>query len=217
MILDISSIDRLFTWQEYLDYSGNLFIKNNRTTSESETYNSQEILDYTKLNFARIKRVGKQLNLSDDINKTITKLPVQWRWIMLVESWCGDVAQVGPVIAEIAASTDLIEFSIVLRDRNIDLMDQFLTNGGRAIPKLICLNANTYKVVGSWGPRPQILQELMNSWATEELTLMQKAERLHKWYADDHTTNTQLELNTILNEWIETSIALAYTPVDSHS
>lgn len=217
MILDISLIDRLFTWQEYLDYSSQLFKKDHRTTSESETYNSEEILDYTRLNFARIKRVGKKLQLSEEIKETITKLPVKLRWIMLVESWCGDVAQVGPVIAEIAASSDLIEFSLVLRDKNIDLMDQFLTNGGRSIPKLICLNPDTYQVIGSWGPRPQILQELMNGWASEEITLMQKAERLHKWYANDHTINTQAELNTTLNEWIEASIALAYTPVDSHS
>ena len=215
MILDISSIDRLFTWQEYLEFSRNLFEAQGKTTSESEAYNTEEILEYTKVNFARINRVQKQFDLNDTLENTISELPAKWRWIMLAESWCGDVAQVGPVIAQIAESSDNIEFSIVLRDKNLDLMDQFLTNGGRSIPKLICLDANTYQVIGSWGPRPQALQSLMNNWSSEPLTLMQKAERLHKWYADDKTEHTQLELNEVLKQWIAHSNSLAYTPADS--
>lgn len=216
MILDISLIDKHYSWQEYLDFSLSLFESEHKTTSESETYNTAEILNYCKLNFARIKRVTSKFELSERLNLTLTQIPTNWRWIMLAESWCGDVAQVGPVIAQIAAISDKIEFSVVLRDKNLDLMDKFLTNSGRSIPKLICFDANTYKVIGDWGPRPQILQNLMNGWASENLTLMEKAERLHKWYAEDETVNTQLELNCILNEWIQTAKTLAYTPVDSH-
>ncbi|MFY8033325.1 MAG: thioredoxin family protein [Flexibacteraceae bacterium] len=215
MILDISSIDRLFSWQEYLEFSRNLFDVQGKTTSESEAYNTEEILDYTKLNFARINRVQKKFDLNDNLENTISEINIKWRWIMLAESWCGDVAQVGPVIAQIAESSENIEFSVALRDKNLDLMDQFLTNGGRSIPKLICLDANTYQVIGSWGPRPQALQSLMNNWSSEPLTLMQKAERLHKWYADDKTEHTQLELNEVLKQWIAHSNSLAYTPADS--
>lgn len=216
MILDISSIDKLFSWKEYLEFSRNLFEAQGKTTSESDSYNTSEILDYTKLNFARINRVQKQFALTENLQNTLLNIPTKWRWVMLAESWCGDVAQVGPVIAQIAESSDNIEFSIALRDKNLDLMDQFLTNGGRSIPKLICLDASTYQVIGSWGPRPQALQTLMNNWSSEPLTLMQKAERLHKWYADDKTEHTQLELNEVLKQWIAYSNSLAYTPADSH-
>lgn len=215
MILDISSIDGLFSWQEYLEFSRYLFEETRKTTSESETYNTEEILEYTKVNFARIKRVSGHFELSENLTVTLGQIPTKWHWIMLAESWCGDVAQVGPVIAKIAESTENIEFSVVLRDKNPDLMDQFLTNGGRSIPKLICLDANTYQIIGSWGPRPQALQSLMNNWSSEPLTLMQKAERLHKWYADDKTEHTQLELNEVLRQWIAHSNSLAYTPADS--
>jgi hypothetical protein len=215
MILDISSIDRLFSWQEYLEFSRNLFDAQGRTTSESDTYNTTEILDYTKLNFARINRVNKQFDFSKNLENTISEIPTKWRWIMLAESWCGDVAQVGPVISQIAESSENIEFSVVLRDKNIGLMDKFLTNGGRSIPKLICLEPSTYQVIGSWGPRPQALQELLNIWSSEPLTLMQKAEKLHKWYADDKTEHTQLELNEVLKQWIAHSSSFAYTPAVS--
>jgi hypothetical protein len=215
MILDISSIDRLFSWQEYLEFSRNLFDSQGKTTSESENYNSEEILEYTKLNFARINRINKQFDFSENLENTISEIPTNWRWIMLAESWCGDVAQVGPVIAQIAESSENIEFSVVLRDKNTDLMDKFLTNGGRSIPKLICLDAQSYQVIGSWGPRPQALQDLLNIWSSEPFTLMQKAEKLHKWYADDKTEHTQFELNEVLKEWIAYSNSLAYAQSDS--
>jgi len=215
MILDISSTEKLFTWKEYLEFSKNLFEGQERTTSESETYNTQEILEYTKLNLARINRINNQFNFSDSLKSTISEIPTKWRWIMLAESWCGDVAQVGPVIAQIAESSENIEFSVALRDKNLNLMDQFLTNGGRSIPKLICFDASTYQVIGSWGPRPQALQVLLNNWSSEPLTLMQKAEKLHKWYADDKTEHTQIELNEVLKQWIAHSNSLAYTPADS--
>jgi hypothetical protein len=216
MILDISLIDKLFSWQEYLSFSSNLFEAEKRKTSESKTYNTEEILEYTKSNFSHIKRIDNQFLLNEELSDTISQIPKKWRWIMFTESWCGDVAQVGPVIARIAKHSQNIEFSVVLRDKNLDLMDKFLTKGCRSIPKLICLNSSTYQVIGSWGPRPQALQELMNNWSSEPLTLMQKAERLHKWYADDKTYHTQLELNETLNEWIKITNSLAYTPVDSH-
>ena len=35
-----------------------------------------------------------------------------------------------------------VDLRIILRDENTELMDEFLTNGGRSIPKLVRLNEN---------------------------------------------------------------------------
>ena len=55
---------------------------------------------------------------------------------------CGDAAHVLPVLNKFAENDTTITLSILLRDDNEELMDRFLTNGTRSIPKLIILNAD---------------------------------------------------------------------------
>jgi len=202
-MIDLTSATELFSWDEYLAFARHLFDNEGKTTSDIEDFNTPEIINYTKINFARIKRIDKQLAFIPKALDLLPLIPIQWQWYMLVESWCGDVAQVGPVIAEFAEKTGTVDLKLMLRDKNLPIMDQVLTNGGRSIPKLICVNRETGEFIGSWGPRPQILQKLIDTWAEEKLGLMVKAERIHKWYADDHTIHTQLELVSVFKDWIE--------------
>ena len=60
-----------------------------------------------------------------------------------------------------AAETDKIELKIALRDDNDELMQHFLTNGGKAIPKLIVLEAESLEDVADWGPRPHDAKQLI--------------------------------------------------------
>ena len=60
-------------------------------------------------------------------------------WLVLTEAWCGDAAQSLPIINKMAEVSDNITLRLILRDENLDVMDQFLQNGrSRSIPKLIC-------------------------------------------------------------------------------
>lgn len=44
---------------------------------------------------------------------------------MLTEGWCGDAAQNLPVINKIAEENPNINLKLVLRDENLELMDEF--------------------------------------------------------------------------------------------
>ena len=58
--------------------------------------------------------------------------------LAIAEAWCGDVYRQLPIIARIAEAAG-ITLRIFLRDRNPDIMDQFLSNDGksRAIPVFV--------------------------------------------------------------------------------
>ena len=57
--------------------------------------------------------------------------------MVITENWCGDSAQNLPYL-KIASCNPLIDFRIILRDDNLDIMDLYLTdNKSRSIPKLI--------------------------------------------------------------------------------
>lgn len=79
--------------------------------------------------------------------------------LIITESWCGDAAQNVPVLEKIAAESDMIETRYILRDENLDLMDPFLENGSRSIPKLFALDRTNLKVLGAWGSRPLPLKK----------------------------------------------------------
>ncbi|MED4228558.1 thioredoxin family protein [Neobacillus cucumis] len=82
------------------------------------------------------------------------------RVIALTEDWCGDALLNNPIMMKIAEAAG-IQLRFLLRDQNLELMDQYLTNGtSRAIPIYIFLNEEgTEKAV--WGPRAPEMQTLV--------------------------------------------------------
>jgi hypothetical protein len=121
------------------------------------------------------------------------------KWLILNEHWCGDGAQIVPVQAAIAlASKGRIEARVLFRDQNLELMDQFLTNGGRSIPKTIQLDSE-FRVTTSWGSRPAEAQELVMRVKADPERAHLYSEELHKWYAVDRQQAIQSELRMLLS------------------
>jgi hypothetical protein len=63
--------------------------------------------------------------------------------LALAEAWCGDVYRELPTAVRIAETTGL-ELRIFYRDENPDIMDEFLSNGGksRAVPVIVFYTAD---------------------------------------------------------------------------
>src|SRR5690606_26832149 len=93
---------------------------------------SKELADYTKLNFQRMKRLNKTIELSEELKGAISKCEQPMIWLVLTEAWCGDAAQNIPLIHQIAQLKECVSLQLLFRDENLDVMDQFLTNGGRS-------------------------------------------------------------------------------------
>jgi hypothetical protein len=83
------------------------------------------------------------------------------RVIVLTEDWCGDAMLNNPVLLRIAEAAE-IEVRFVLRDQNLELMDQYLTNGtSRAIPIFIFIDEQGNEAA-VWGPRAPEVQALVD-------------------------------------------------------
>jgi len=89
--------------------------------------------------------------------------------LTITEDWCGDAMLNNPIIRRIAEAAGL-DMRAVLRDADTDLIDRYLTNGGRAIPMYILLNESG-QVIGKWGPRAPELQDIV---VTKRATLPDK-------------------------------------------
>jgi hypothetical protein len=134
-------------------------ISEHKTTGPLQT---PDRIEFTNLNFHRMQRLNKTIVLNEDLQMAVDNLKKRWTWLVITEAWCGDAAQTIPLMHAITvASKGKIDLKLILRDENVELMDKYLTNGGRAIPILLCLDADTLEEKGIWGPRPADAQKMV--------------------------------------------------------
>ena len=156
------------------------------------------MLQHTRMNMQRMNRLDKTAQLQPALLEQLAGVQQAQTWLVISEAWCGDAAQNLPYLQMMAEASDKIELQIVLRDENLELMDRFLTNGGRSIPKLILLNASTREVMADWGPRPAAAQTLYQDLKAQQLPYIEVSTQLHKWYADNKGQDLQLEIQLLL-------------------
>lgn len=195
-LFDKNLISNALTYQAYLELTEQL-VAESKTSGPKQ---SAPYVHYTKLNLQRMKRLNKTVRIPDQLVKSMIKKATPWTWITLTEPWCGDAAQCVPVIEKLAAACPQIKSVYLLRDEHPNIMDAYLTNGGRSIPKLICVDEN-FDEVFTWGPRPKHIQQVMNglkqSGITEIATLV---EAIQKAYNADQQASMYAEFEVLLNE-----------------
>lgn len=194
MIFEQYLLDKAYNFEQYKDLVAQL-LKDNKTTGLDQ---SESMIEYTKLNVVRLKRGEKQARLNDDQKAILAKAKPQY-WLVITEAWCGDAAANLGIIHEMASSSDSIELKIILRDENPEIIDAFLTNGGRSVPKLILIDKETRSDFANWGPRPTILQDwLKKNKETGELSKAELTEAFQKWYAKDRGQTTAQEILSLV-------------------
>lgn len=117
---------------------------------------------YAKYNAERAETVAKTFEVSDDLRSLLKAIRHEHTWMVITEDWCVDSAFLLPVIAAMAEQNPLIQLRIVPRDTYPDIMDQYLTNGARSIPKMVVFDEHGEELF-QWGPRPQTVQAVRDA------------------------------------------------------
>jgi hypothetical protein len=190
-------IEKSMSFAEYIKLIDDLLM-DGKTTGTNQ---SDAMFNYGKLNRQRMHRLEKTVKLNDSLVEKAGKVERKMIWLIITEGWCGDAAQNIPTIEKIAAQNDSIETRYVLRDENLELMDAYLTNNARSIPKLIALDAETLEVIGTWGPRPQIAMDFYHELKKQGLEKPLIMENLQRWYLQDKEKSLQSEFENLLSEW----------------
>ena len=192
----------LKTAQSYTEYKEMVLQLINEGKSTGDNQN-ENLYNYTKLNNQRMKRLDKQTKLSEGALGKTKKIRKDFTWLVLTESWCGDAAQTLPVINKFAEANEKINLKVLLRDENEDLMNQFLTNGSKSIPKLIVLDNSSNEVVGSWGPRSEMAAKMVIDYKNENGKIDEQFKiDLQNWYNSDKGANIEKELVDLINALI---------------
>lgn len=169
-------------------------LSEHKTTGPNQT---EELVNYTKLNLQRMERIHKTVQISTELAQKVKAITKPQTWLCITEAWCGDAAQNLPIFERLAELNPLIKLRLVLRDENLDLMDRYLTNGSRAIPRVIAISNDVE--LWNWGPRPLAMQQKVieykqNASFTHDEFVIQ----LHTWYAHNKSVDLQHEILNLL-------------------
>ena len=139
--------------------------------------------------------IHDRARVPDELIRTAERLEGRWHLLALSEDWCGDAVNTLPVVARWAEEVDHLDFRVLGRDENPDLMDAHLTDGrSRSIPVVIVYDEN-FEEVGWWGPRPGALQEFVLG-EGRKLDSEERYRHVRLWYVRDRG-------RTVLEEILE--------------
>ncbi|WP_456272561.1 thioredoxin family protein [Bacillus sp. AK031] len=122
----------------------------------------REYIDSMEHNKEELLKVYQGFSIPDNEKENLKQLASKnLSVIVLTEDWCGDAMVNLPILLKIAEAADM-EVRTLNRDENLELMDQYLTNGtSRAIPIFIFIDKD-YNETAVWGPRAAMVQQLVD-------------------------------------------------------
>lgn len=190
------ALENSMSYREYADLVATL-VKEKGTSGNTRT---EEYVHYTMLNDRRMRRWERKIALGDAQRKALENLKSPYIWLVLTESWCGDAAPVLPAMHAFAETTPFLDLRIAFRDQNPELMDQFLTDNARSIPKLLAIRPEQdFQVGPTWGPRPEEARAMVMAYKERHGKLdAEFRETLQKWYNKDRGKSILSELTDLL-------------------
>jgi len=111
----------------------------------------EEFVASSKKNVDRMRAFFDEFDVDDDTAAFFNnRSPMQI--LVIAEDWCPDVVQNLAMLARICEDVPGLELSIVRRDANSELMDEFLSDGKRRIPAIAFFDT-TFTEITRWAGR----------------------------------------------------------------
>ncbi len=190
------SLEKALSYGAFRNLVSKLVAENKSTGNEQ----SEVLSHYSLLNDKRMKRIDKTIKITDITVNALNNSKDNLIFLVLTEGWCGDSAQTLPIMNKLAELSTKIELKVLLRDENDALMQHFLTNGAKSIPKLIILKKENLEVINSWGPSPSNLRKIVTNYKNENGSLDDEFKKgIQVWYNKDKGASTQKEIVSLLN------------------
>jgi hypothetical protein len=94
-----------------------------------------QYLDQMGTNKDTFMKFLSEIKIRPEDREALAKLGRKLKVMVITEDWCGDALYNVPVLAKLVEGNPNVEMRVFLRDKNPDLMDQYLNQGQyRSIP-----------------------------------------------------------------------------------
>ena len=185
-------IENGFSYSEFVEFTEKL-VEEKRTTGANQ---SEAYLDYTRMCLQGMNRWNKTAKVSAKMTHLMESIQESQIWLIITEAWCGDGAQSIPYLAKLAELNPKIKLRIIMRDEYPEIMDAYLTNGARSIPKLVAFTEDLKVELFTWGPKPLYLMNRHKEYKHDSKGLSYSGflEEIHLWYAKNKNQDLEAEL-----------------------
>ena len=163
------------------------------TDGPAKPYDKPAYINYVKLNQSRMSRWVRTMELQPDLIDALNDIEEPQHWIIITEPWCGDAAHSVPFLVAIAEKSPKVTYEIQLRDAEPFLINDYLTNGGKGIPKMVARDQHGIDLF-TWGPRPNAAQDIFDKMKSEGAVYDEITLKLQAWYNADKGHSLQSEL-----------------------
>jgi len=121
-----------------------------------------EYLDQMRTNKERFVRFMREATIADEDRLALRRLGRGLRVLVITEDWCGDALYSFPALARLVESEPDVEMRVFLRDKNPDVMDQYLKRGTfRTIPVFVLFD-DRMNELARFMERQDVVKELHN-------------------------------------------------------
>src|SRR5580765_7485658 len=140
----------------------------------------QQYLDQMGTNKEAFVKFLSEIVIRPEDKEALAKLGKKLKVMVITEDWCGDALYNVPVLAKLVEGNPNIEARVFLRDKNADLMDQYLNQGMfRSIPVFAFFDENMNEVARLLERPAKITEQLEKKMLETRRAL--RAERYLDW------------------------------------
>jgi hypothetical protein len=143
----------------------------------------QQYLDQMGTNKETFTKFLSEIKIRPEDREALAQLGKQLKVMVITEDWCGDALYNVPVLAKLVEGIPNVEMRVFLRDKNKDLMDQYLNQGMyRSIPVFAFFDENMNEVARLIERPGKITEQLEKKML--EVRRAMRAENLDQWRQD---------------------------------
>jgi hypothetical protein len=143
----------------------------------------QQYLDQMGTNKDTFMKFLAEVKIKPEDKAALAKMGKKLKAMVITEDWCGDALYNVPVLFKLVEGNPDIEVRVFLRDKNSDIMDQYLNKGQfRSIPVFAFFDEGMHEIARLL-ERPQKLTEEIEAKMLEARKAL-RAEKVEPWRQD---------------------------------
>ncbi|MBS7334075.1 MAG: thioredoxin family protein [Weeksellaceae bacterium] len=161
----------------------------------------KELVPYYAINLKQSREIRKNFRYNPGMEKKAKSYNADIKFLIISEGWCEDASQIVPVVDRLAETIG-VECKFVFRDENIELMEEYNTNGSHSIPIIIGVTPDGDEAF-RFGPRPAKAMNFTERFKRDpdKYSRADFEEDLDRYYLENHGQDIITEILELIEEY----------------
>lgn len=191
-------LDYIKNGYSFEDYLENI---EDQLEEQIELDDPKELVPYFAINLKQSREIRKNFRYNPGMEKKAKSYDADLKFLIISEGWCEDASQIVPIVDRLAETIG-VECKFVFRDENIELMEEYNTNGSHSIPIVIGVTPEGDEAF-RFGPRPAQAMIYTNRFKKDPDKYSREdfEEDLDRFYLENHGQDIISEILELIEDY----------------